>query len=63
MFDSILNIHRQKSHCTVENHIPRDVWLRHVLGLLSRIRGHVVYEVPAEKSRLSWSNAEFQVRH
>jgi len=59
IFDGILNIHRQKSHCTIENHIFRDVWLRHVLGLLSRVRSHVIYEIPAEESRLSWSNAEF----
>lgn len=58
-----LNSNRQKGHCTFEDYIFRNVWLRHVLGFLLRTGSDVVYEVPPETSRLPRGSTELQPRH
>ena len=49
---------RPEGHRLVKAGLPRDVRPRHVLGLLSRPRGHVLRKISPEASRLSGSRSK-----
>ena len=54
---------RPQSYCFAETNLPRNVWPRHVMGVLQCIRSHVLTKVSAKASRILGCCPELQARH